>query len=45
MPFSPPPQLRYSVADRWLTLEARRNDLRGNDQFCVARLSFAPSSV
>ncbi len=33
VPFSPPPQLRYTVADRWLTLKARRNDPRGNDQF------------
>jgi hypothetical protein len=33
VPFSPPPQLRYTVADRWLTLKARRNDPRGNAQF------------
>lgn len=33
VPFSPPPQLRYTVADRWLTLKGRRNDPRGNNQF------------
>jgi hypothetical protein len=31
--FSPPPQLRYTVADRWLILKGRRNDPRGNGQF------------
>lgn len=33
VPFSPPPQLRYTVADRWLILKGRRNDPRGNSQF------------
>lgn len=33
VPFAPPPQLRYTVSDRWLTLKGKRNDPRGNDQF------------
>ena len=32
-PFAPPPQLRYTVADRWLTLKGKRNDPGGNSQF------------
>lgn len=28
-----PPQLRYTVADRWLVLKGRRNDPQGNAQF------------
>jgi len=32
-PFAPAPQLRYTVADRWLTLRGRLNDPRGNSQF------------
>ena len=32
-PFSPPPQLRYTVSDRWLVLKGRRNDPLGNSQF------------
>lgn len=31
--FPAPPQLRYTVADRWLTMKGRRNDPRGHDQF------------
>jgi hypothetical protein len=31
--FPAPPQLRYTVADRWLVLKGRRNDPRGHDQF------------
>lgn len=31
--FSPPPQLRYTVADRWLILKGRRNDPLANQQF------------
>lgn len=33
MPYPAPPQLRYSVADRWLVLKGRRNDPRGHEQF------------
>jgi hypothetical protein len=33
MVFSPPPQLRYTVADRWLVLKGGRRDRRGNRQF------------
>jgi hypothetical protein len=33
--FPAPPQLRYTVADRWLTMKGRRNDPRGHDQFYV----------
>jgi hypothetical protein len=32
-PFAPPPQLRYTVSDRWLSLKSKRNDPRGNNQF------------
>jgi len=41
-PFAPAPQLRYTVADRWLTLRGRLNDPRGNLQFfdiCAAMAS------
>jgi hypothetical protein len=31
--FPPAPQLRYTVADRWLTLKGSRNDPRGHEQF------------
>jgi len=31
--FPPAPSLRYTVADKWLTLKGRRNDPRGHDQF------------
>ncbi len=31
--FPPAPQLRYTVAERWLTLKGARNDPRGNEQF------------
>jgi hypothetical protein len=31
--FPPAPQLRYTVADRWLTLKGARNDPRGHEQF------------
>src|SRR5262249_12370924 len=31
--FPTPPQLRYTVADRWLTMKGRRNDPRGHEQF------------
>lgn len=31
--FHPAPQLRYTVADRWLALKGTRNDPRANDQF------------
>lgn len=31
--FPPAPQLRYSLADRWLTLKGARNDPRGHEQF------------
>lgn len=31
--FSPPPQLRYTVSDRWLVLKGRRTDPLGHDQF------------
>jgi hypothetical protein len=31
--FPPAPQLRYTVADRWLTLKGTRNDPRGHEQF------------
>jgi hypothetical protein len=30
--FSPPPQVRYTVSDRWLSLKSRRNDPRGHAQ-------------
>lgn len=33
VPFAPPPQLRYTVSDRWLSLKGKRNDPRGNSQF------------
>jgi len=33
LPHRASPQLRYTVADRWLVLEGRRNDPRGNEQF------------
>ena len=33
VPFSPPPQLRYTTADHWLVLKGRRNDPRANAQF------------
>jgi hypothetical protein len=33
--FPTPPQLRYTVADRWLTMKGRRNDPRGHEQFYV----------
>jgi hypothetical protein len=33
--FPAPPQLRYTIADRWLTMKGRRNDPRGHDQFYV----------
>jgi hypothetical protein len=33
--FSAPPQLRYTVADRWLTMKGGRNDPRGHEQFYV----------
>ncbi|MFC3892302.1 beta family protein [Lentzea rhizosphaerae] len=32
-PFAPAPQLRYTLADRWLVLKGRKNDPRGNEQF------------
>lgn len=32
-PYAPPPQLRYTVADRWLVLKGRRTDPRGHAQF------------
>lgn len=32
-PFAPAPQLRYTTADNWLTLRARKNDPTGNRQF------------
>lgn len=31
--FPAPPQLRYTVADRWLVMKGRRNDPRGHEQF------------
>lgn len=31
--FPPAPQLRYTVADRWLILKGTRNDPRGHEQF------------
>src|SRR5450755_4311767 len=31
--FPPAPQLRYAVADRWLTLKGARNDPRSHEQF------------
>jgi hypothetical protein len=31
--FSPPPQLRYTVAEEWLVLKGRRNDPNANAQF------------
>lgn len=31
--FPPAPQLRYTVADRWLTLKGSHNDPRGHEQF------------
>lgn len=31
--FPPAPQLRYTVADKWLTLKGTRNDPRGHEQF------------
>jgi hypothetical protein len=34
-PFAPPPQLRYTTAERWLVLKGSRNDPRGNSQFQV----------
>jgi Beta protein len=33
-PFPPAPQLRYTLSDRWLIVKGRRNDPRGNEQFC-----------
>lgn len=47
VPFAPPPQLRYTVADRWLTLKGRRNDERGNSQFyeVCARIGAHPDFV
>jgi len=32
-PFPAAPQLRYTVANRWLTLKGGRNDPRGHEQF------------
>lgn len=31
--FSPAPQLRYTVSDRWLAMKGKRNDPRGHAQF------------
>ena len=33
LPHRAPPQLRYTVADRWLVLKGRVNDPRGHEQF------------
>jgi hypothetical protein len=33
LPYRAAPQLRYTVADRWLVLKGGRNDPRGNNQF------------
>lgn len=33
VPFSPPPQLRYTTADHWIVLTGKRNDPAGNAQF------------
>lgn len=33
LPYRAAPQLRYTVADRWLVLKGGRNDRRGNTQF------------
>jgi len=33
LPHRVPPQLRYTVADRWLVLKGRLNDPRGHEQF------------
>jgi hypothetical protein len=33
LPHRAPPQLRYTVADRWLVLKGRLNDPRGHEQF------------
>jgi Beta protein len=33
LPYRASPQLRYTLADRWLVLKGGRNDPRGHDQF------------
>jgi hypothetical protein len=33
VPFTPPPQLRYAVAGRWLILKGSRRDPQGHQQF------------
>jgi hypothetical protein len=45
--FPPAPQLRYTVADKWLTLKGSRNDPRGHEQFyeVCARIARHPEFV